>query len=137
MLKRWFLAFAALIFLDSIWFHFVAGELFLEWLRPIARADESGWRPDEIGFVGAYLFLALGIEKFVVVPSLTLRQAFTNGALFGLCVYGVYDFTNLAILRIWPLRMVWTDIFWGCFSVSLVSGFIHLLKSRTNARGEP
>ena len=35
------------------------------------------------------------------------------GPLFGLVVYGVYDFTNYSTLRQWPLVVAFTDLAWG------------------------
>ena len=35
------------------------------------------------------------------------------GALFGLVVYGVYDFTNYSTLRQWPLVLALADTAWG------------------------
>jgi uncharacterized membrane protein len=33
--------------------------------------------------------------------------------LFGLVVYGVYDFTNYSTLRQWPLMLTLADTAWG------------------------
>jgi uncharacterized membrane protein len=42
-----------------------------------------------------------------------LVSAFIWGALFGVTVYSVYDLTNRATLRRWPLKLVFIDILWG------------------------
>ena len=44
-------------------------------------------------------------------PTVPLAAAY--GALFGLVVYGVYDFTNYATLRQWPLVLAFADVAWG------------------------
>jgi len=36
-----------------------------------------------------------------------------TGALFGLFCYAIYDLTNLATLRDWPLRLTLVDVAWG------------------------
>ena len=40
-------------------------------------------------------------------------DALALGAVLGLVIYGVYDFTNYATLRDWPLTLVFVDVAWG------------------------
>ncbi len=40
-------------------------------------------------------------------------SAVVYGALFGLVVYGVYDFTNYSTLRQWPFVLALVDVAWG------------------------
>ena len=44
-------------------------------------------------------------------PTVSLAAAY--GALFGLVVYGVYDFTNYSTLRQCPLVLTLADVAWG------------------------
>ena len=55
-----------------------------------------------------YLCLVLLI-KGAMKYNLSKRDVF----LLGLCVYGVYEGTNYAVLRDWPLYMVVVDTLWG------------------------
>ena len=43
----------------------------------------------------------------------TVSLAAAYGALFGLVVYGVYDFTNYSTLRQWPFVLTLADVAWG------------------------
>ena len=43
----------------------------------------------------------------------TVSLAAVYGALFGLVVYGVYDFTNYSTLRQWPFVLTLADVAWG------------------------
>ena len=57
----------------------------------------------------AWCLLSFGIEYFIVQN----KNPFWNGMLFGLVVYGVYDFTNLATINGWTLNFAIQDILWG------------------------
>ena len=47
------------------------------------------------------------------------------GALLGFIVYGMYDLTNLAVLRGWTGKVVLLDTAWGTFVCALISAFTH------------
>ncbi len=76
-----------------------------------------------------YVLLALGITYFVhpQLSQITLLGATLVGTLFGLVVYGVYDFTNLAILKGWGLKLAVVDVIWGGVINALVVVIIKLL----------
>ena len=60
-----------------------------------------------------YFFIPLGISYFACSGSKTRSMAFFKGALFGLVMYTIYEFTNLALIKNWPLEMALLDILWG------------------------
>jgi uncharacterized membrane protein len=41
--------------------------------------------------------------------------------LFGLVVYGVYDFTNYSTLRQWPFVLTLADTAWGAMASALAA----------------
>ena len=51
-----------------------------------------------------YLFLA-----YMLIKSSTYLEAF----FFGVCIYGVYDFTTLAIFKNYDVRFAVMDTLWG------------------------
>lgn len=102
------------------------------WLGVIARNfydNELGkLKTNNINYLSAilvYVAIALGIVFFVLAnPSVkTPIHALVFGAFFGMILYGVYEFTNLALIRSWPLRMVFVDILWGSFLCGIGSSF--------------
>ena len=60
-----------------------------------------------------YALLGTGIAVFVIPRASTVSLAAAYGALFGLVVYGVYDFTNYSTLRQWPFVLTLADVAWG------------------------
>jgi uncharacterized membrane protein len=72
-----------------------------------------------------YLIYAAGILRFAVAPANSLGGAAREGALLGLLVYAVYDLTNLAILRGWPVGVSILDVAWGTVATSLVAAAVY------------
>jgi uncharacterized membrane protein len=63
-----------------------------------------------------YVLYAAGIVGFAVLPALdagSAGRAAAAGALLGLVVYGVYDLTNLAVLKGWTVTVSVVDVLWG------------------------
>ena len=64
-----------------------------------------------------YLAMTVLFVFFIVLPKRTIREAFFLGFL----VYLIYETTNYAILRDWPLTLVWIDSLWGGILFMLVA----------------
>ena len=61
----------------------------------------------------AWALLAFGVEYFAIGQSNSKYQAFTKGALMGLVIYGIYDFTNMATIKGWTHQFIFQDVLWG------------------------
>jgi len=61
----------------------------------------------------AWIVLALGLQYFVIDKAINKKDAFYKGLLYGLFVYGVYDFTNMATIKNWTIEFLVQDIIWG------------------------
>lgn len=61
------------------------------------------------GAIICYLFLVFGLYYFIIRKRGTVQDAF----LFGLTVYGVFEFTNRAIFKKWPVSATIIDTLWG------------------------
>lgn len=69
-----------------------------------------------IGAIVAYLLLAYGLYIFAIK-----NKSIFNGALFGLVVYGVYNFTNLAVIAKYGLIPSVIDTVWGTILCSMIT----------------
>lgn len=90
---------------------------------------EHGVAMNYVSALAAYAILAVGLTWFVVMPlaHASYSVVFLNGAFLGLCMYGVYEFTNHATLTGWPSSFLCIDIMWGmvwCGSASVISVLI-------------
>ena len=77
--------------------------------RQIAAVQGSPMTVNLFGVVVTYVLLIFGLNYFIIRPGRSARDAF----LLGLVTYGVYDFTNLALLSKWQLFTAVTDTLWG------------------------
>jgi len=85
--------------LDGIWLGLLMKNFYRDQLAPIVRLADGGIAPNwPVAFV-VYGLLGTGIALFLIPRAPTVSLAAACGALFGLVVYGVYDFTNYSALR--------------------------------------
>lgn len=108
----WLAALVALAVLDAIWLGVVARDLYRDKLGALLL-EQPRWG----AAILFYLLHTVGIVVFPLAlagtPSGTWVSALLYGALFGIVVYGAYDFTNLATLRDWPASLSAIDLAWG------------------------
>src|SRR3954452_6510705 len=99
----------AFMVLDGVWLGLVVKNFYREQLAPIVRLADGGIAPNWPAAFVVYALLGVGIAVFVIPRSASIPLAAANGALFGLVVYGVYDFTNYSTLREWPFVLALAD----------------------------
>ena len=95
-------AFVFFIIYDAIFF--CVNQNFLYGI--IKKVQHAPVKINRVGAVVCYLALA-------VLMYLTLSWDYTKTFLFGASVYAVYEGTNYAIFKDWPLSMVLLDTIWG------------------------
>src|SRR5210317_676600 len=105
--------------IDLIWLGVVAKGFYQKNLNYILSPNVN-WTA---AIIFSLIYIA-GILIFAVLPAVakdSLRHAAVWGALFGFFTYATYDLTNLALLRDWPLNIVFVDILWGVVLCSVVA----------------
>ncbi len=124
-LKLYLLTVPVFFIIDLIWLGVVAKSFYQKNLKYILSPDVN-WTAALI----FYLIYIAGILIFAVLPGVakdSLRHAAVWGALFGFFTYATYDLTNLALLKDWPIIIVFVDILWGvvlCSAVATLSFFV-------------
>ena len=103
----------AFLVLDGVWLGLLMKNFYREQLAPIVRLADGGIAPNWPAAFVVYALLGIGIALFVIPRAPTVALAAAYGALFGLVVYGVYDFTNYSTLRQWPFVLTLADVAWG------------------------
>lgn len=75
----------------------------------------------------AYSLMVLGLLIFVIPnvrnSSQPLIDSIWFGGMFGLIVYGIFDFTNAGVLSNWNKSLAVVDMLWGGF-VYTVAAYI-------------
>jgi len=56
-----------------------------------------------------YIIIITGLYYFIIGPN----KSYKDGAFFGLVIYGIFNFTNHALLDNYSLSLVIIDLIWG------------------------
>jgi uncharacterized membrane protein len=123
-LPRALLAYGAclvvLVLLDLVWLRYASEAFF--------HPEVGEMLTENPNFVAAglfYLFFAAGLVYFAVLPGVraaSLTTVLLNGAFLGFLAYMTFDFTNLAILKLWTVKISLIDIAWGSFASAVAAG---------------
>jgi uncharacterized membrane protein len=113
------------LLLDAIWLMGIAKPIYVREMGSLMNMY-----PPIFSVVLVYVLLLFGL-MFFVLPKAAGNPwlALVFGALYGLVVYGVYNFTNLAIVSGWTLKISVIDLFWGIF-VCAISSFLAVFLTR-------
>ena len=114
----------AFMVLDGFWLGLLMKNFYRDQLAPIARLRDGGIAPNWPAAFVVYALLGIGIALFVVPRAATVPLAAAYGALFGLVVYGVYDFTNYSTLRQWPFVLTLADVAWGAAASAVCAAIV-------------
>ena len=117
-------SFITIIVLDYVWLGLIMNKFYVENLGTIARIQEGKIQPVYWAAAIVYVLLAVGIVYFVlpkVGPGTSFLNVFLAGALMGLIIYGVYDMTNYATLKDFPVNLAFADMAWGATVTGLAT----------------
>ncbi len=116
----------AFMVLDGVWLALLMKHFYRDQLAPIVRLADGGIAPHWPAAFVVYVLLGTGIAVFVIPRASTVPLAAAYGALFGLVVYGVYDFTNYSTLRQWPFVLTLADVAWGTVASAACAAVVRM-----------
>lgn len=65
----------------------------------------------------SYLLMIVGLQQFVLpnldFKNINVKDCLKYGFVFGVVVYGVYDFTAGAVIKNWDMNLALVDVLWG------------------------
>ena len=117
----------AFMVLDGIWLGVLMKNFYRDQLAPIVRLADGGIAPNWPAAFVVYVLLGTGIALFVIPRAATVSSAAGYGALFGLVVYGVYDFTNYSTLRQWPFVLTLAYVAWGAAASAVAAMVVRIV----------
>lgn len=123
MITHFGIALVSFILLDFLWLGILMNGFYKSQLAPIARMAGDRMAPIWPAAAMVYLFLAAGVAVLVLARARSPLDALAMGALLGLVIYGVYDFTNYSTLKNYPLTLVFVDVAWGTVLCGLTAWF--------------
>lgn len=96
----------SMLALDSLYLSNIGGPLFAKMVNKIQKED---MKLNVFGAIGSYILLILVLYKFIILEKKPPSDAF----LLGLCIYGIFDLTNIAIFKNYQLIPALVDTVWG------------------------
>jgi len=116
-------AFIVMVVVDLIWLRWFSEAMFRPTVGELLTEN-----PNYVAAVLFYIFYIAGLLIFAMSGALKgggLGHAALYGALFGFFAYMTFDFTNLAILRLWTWQLALADMAWGTFltACSAMAGY--------------
>lgn len=117
--------------IDMLWLGFIAKGLYNKEIGMLIRKSGDSMAPNWPAALLVYVAIVVGVIVFVL-PKLNSHylSALIYGAIFGLVVYGTYDFTNYAVLANWSFKITVIDIFWGAFLCSMTTVFALFVQNK-------
>ena len=92
--------------LDSLYLSLIGQKLFNPMINIIQKEKMS---INIHAAIITYIFLLIVLYKFIIQNNKSPNDAF----LLGLCIYGVFEFTNLTIFKKYQLTPAIVDTLWG------------------------
>jgi len=126
-LKHGVLAMVGFMLLDGLWLGVLMPSFYRDQLRAIARVSNGTLSPNWPAAFVVYVLLGAGIAAFAVPRATQASSAAAAGALLGLVIYGVYDFTNYSTLRDWPLILAVVDTAWGVTATAICAAAVWMV----------
>lgn len=122
-----------LLALDLIW---LKGYMGNEYRKMIRKIQGSDMQVNTVYAIMSYALMIIGLNVFVI-PNINkdnlMMDSLKYGFLFGIVLYGVYDFTIGAVLKGWNFKLALIDVLWGGIVYFLASYLtFKILDHQTN-----
>jgi uncharacterized membrane protein len=128
-LKSIIVATVVFLLMDGLWIGVIANQLYMTQLGDFLRIQNNSITPNFYAAAVVYIALIGGILIFVLPKAQgNPLMALMWGAVFGFVTYATYDFTNLAVLKNWPIGISIIDVVWGCILCGVTSFVTTWLK---------
>lgn len=129
--KLFFILLISLIMLgiDYIWLEVLAKNLYQQEIGSLLV--EGLTKNSQIfGASIVYLLMSSAIFFLSLQKSTKLSCQLASSVFLGLVIYGVYEGTNLALIKGWSLKVFWIDILWGMILFSLTTFITHFIHRK-------
>ena len=115
-----------LTILDLIWIKLVMGPLYQ---KMIPNIQGTQMIVNEKFALYSYLTLIFSINYFIL-PNVKKNKNLSYAFIFGLVLYGVYDFTGAAVFTNWDKLTMILDILWGGILFFLTAFLTNIFESK-------
>lgn len=94
-----------MLIIDYIYLKFIAGKPFLKMVKKIQKKEA---KVHYMSALFVYLLLVIAMYNYVIY-----NPSYYNAFMLGSIIYGVFDFTNLALFKNYDLMIGVQDTIWG------------------------
>jgi len=123
----WWLLLMVTLVLDYFFLFLISGRV----SKIIFRIQGSKMIVDKMYASIVYLFLFLQLYYFILLKKGTYVEAFVLGS----TSYGIYEFTNMSLLKDWDYKLALIDTLWGgiLYTLSIyITRYIMTLNTSIN-----
>lgn len=136
IILAWCAGMTALVLLDLVWIGVIASNFYKNQTGHLLNMVDGNMQVNIPAALATWAVIVTGVQVFVFPragATASLLQVLLWGAVFGAVVYAVYDLTNYALLKDWPLVVTVVDIAWGavvCASTALAIALAYRVLER-------
>ena len=112
-LKPFFILAIIILVIDLIWINYIVGDM---WKKNVETVQKSPMEIRKQYALLSYVLIIFGIYYFVQMNTTKetyVKDSLVKGFIYGFILYGVFDFTNLAIFKEFDLKTAMIDMAWG------------------------
>lgn len=123
LLKQILLLSVIILLVDILWLSYFVDKL---WKENVQAVQKSPMVIRKHYAILSYILIILGIWYFVIKnikKETSVKEILFSSFLFGFILYGVFDFTNLAIFKDFHLKTALIDMVWGGILTSIAVYF--------------
>jgi uncharacterized membrane protein len=109
------------ITIDFVWIQLIMKRAYTNMISDIQK---TSMMVRIIPTILSYITIILPIVLFVIPkirPETKLLDSLVYGGLMGFFMYGMFSFTNYALIKEWSIPVVLLDTFWGSFLYFIVA----------------
>ena len=103
-----------LLILDYLWLTTYMSPRYKTMIKTIQGTE---MKTNMVYVVLSYFLMVVGLNHFVLpnidFKNVNVKDCLKYGFLFGIVLYGVYDFTCAAVIQNWDIKLALVDILWG------------------------
>jgi len=127
-IKQILLLSVVILLIDIIWLSYGVDKL---WQKNVQSVQKSPLVIRKEYALLSYILIILGVWYFVqqhITKETPMKQILFSSFLFGFILYGVFDFTNLAIFKDYDWKAALVDMLWGGFLTMIA---VHITTKMT------
>jgi uncharacterized membrane protein len=110
-----------MILIDIVYLSFIGKPIFDKTVSAIQNSSLVVNIPPAIF---TYILMSVSLNYFIISANKPAFDAF----ILGFCIYGVFDFTNMAIFKKYNLKTAISDTLWGAILFFTVTKITYSLK---------